>query len=115
MLLSAGFSYEWLRSNITLIKGFFEDSLSKYRGEKIALLHIDVDLYGSYKTVLETLYDQVQAGGIIAVDEYVDTFDVAKFPGAQKAIDEFLNSRNIASSFRRDASTGKYYFIKPEA
>ena len=33
-----------LRSQITLAKGCFQDSVSKYAGTSIALLHIDVDL-----------------------------------------------------------------------
>lgn len=113
MLVSTGLSSHWVLSSTTLVKGFFEDSLSKYRGEKIALLHIDADLYESYKTVLETLYDKVQKGGIIAVDEYMETFDHVNFPGAQKAIDEFFKSRNIEIRLSRDVASGKYYIIKP--
>lgn len=112
-LVSTGLSSHWVLASTTLVKGFFEESLSKFRGEKIALLHIDVDLYESYKTVLESLYDKVQKGGIIAVDEYMETFDHLNFPGAQKAIDEFFKSRNIEIELLRDVPSGKYYLIKP--
>jgi hypothetical protein len=113
LLVSTGLSSHWVLSSTTLVKGFFNESLSKYDGEKIALLHIDVDLYDSYMTVLETLYDKVQRGGIIAVDEYMETFDHLNFPGAKKAIDEFFKSRNIEVKISRDDASGKYFIIKP--
>lgn len=114
LLVSAGLSYHWICSTITLIQGFFEESLAKYAGERIALLHIDADLYQSYKTVLETLYDKVEKGGIIALDEYMGTFDHYNFPGAKKAVDEFLAERGLEVDIVRDPASDKYYFVKPD-
>ena len=113
LLVSARLAYPWVCATTTLVQGFFEDSLSKYTGKQIALLHIDADLYQSYKTVLETFYDKVQPGGVIAIDEYMDTFDHMNFPGAKKAVDEFLANRHIQADIVRDVASGKYYFIKP--
>ncbi len=69
---------------IRLVKGWFDQTLPAYHGH-IALLHLDGDLYESYKVPLETLYDKVQPGGIIMFDEYRDK----RWPGVSKAIDEF--------------------------
>lgn len=77
-----------IRDRIHLVKGWFDETLPKYEG-KIALLHLDCDLYESYKLSLETLYDKVAPGGIIMFDEYAD----ARWPGASKAIDEFFRNR----------------------
>ena len=63
LLRESGLDAEWIRSRVTLVKGFFEDSLPKYTGSQIALLHIDADLYHSYKTSLELLYPKVAGGG----------------------------------------------------
>jgi hypothetical protein len=45
-----------VRDNVRLIKGFFEDTLAGFvaerRGAKIALLHVDCDLYSSTRTIL---------------------------------------------------------------
>jgi len=111
-LRMAGLDEHFVNRQATLVKGFFEDSLHLFRGRHIALLHLDCDLYQSYKTCLETLYPLVQAGGIIAFDEYVNTMQLLSFPGAQKAIDEYLgeNHRLIVS----DSETGQYYLEKPE-
>lgn len=78
-------SEETIGNRIRLVKGWFDATLPKYEG-KIALLHLDCDLYESYKLALEQLYDKVQPGGVIMFDEYHDD----RWPGATKAIDEFF-------------------------
>ncbi len=77
-----------IRDRIRLIKGWFDQSLPHHEGS-IALLHLDCDLYESYKIALQTLYDKVQPGGVIMFDEYGDN----RWPGATKAIDEFFAGR----------------------
>jgi len=111
-LLMAGLDEHFVNRQATLVKGFFEDSLHLFRGQHIALLHLDCDLYQSYKTCLETLFPLVQTNGIIAFDEYVNTMQLASFPGAQKAIDEYLGER--LSLILSDKETGQYYLVKPE-
>ena len=110
LLVNAGLDRGFVRSQVTLVKGFFKESLPKYRGSSIAFLHIDVDLYDSYLTVLHELFPKVAPGGVILFDEYMETTDLLKFPGAQKAIDEYLGPMTTLIS--RDKITGKYYLIK---
>ena len=74
-----------VRDRVKLVKGFFDQTLSSYEG-KIALLHLDGDLYESYKVSLDVLYRKVVRGGIIMFDEYADP----RWVGARKAIDEFF-------------------------
>jgi len=63
-----------VRDNVSLIKGFFEESLSpfieQYKNQKIAFLHIDCDLYSSTKTVLTLLSPMIHPGTVICFDEY---------------------------------------------
>jgi predicted O-methyltransferase YrrM len=98
----------FFRSHISLIKGFFEDSLGVHKGP-IALLHLDCDLYQSYKVCLETLYPKVSPGGIVAFDEYHREGDV--WPGAPKAIDEFFADKQV--ELVKDQLYGKFYVVKP--
>lgn len=77
-----------IKNQVRLIKGWFNETLAKYDGN-IALLHLDCDLYESYKICLESLYDKVSQGGIIMFDEYLDT----RWPGATKAIDGFFSDK----------------------
>ena len=98
--------------NITMVKGFFENSLHQYKGKQIALLHLDCDLYISYQVCLNTLYDKIPSGGILALDEYRDKY----WPGATKAIKEFfvqrkLDINGIKKHKCRDRS--RYFYIKP--
>jgi hypothetical protein len=76
---------DFINAHIRLVKGWFDRTLPSYEG-RIAMLHLDCDLYDSYKIALETLYPKVQPGGVIMFDEYGD----ARWPGASKAIDEFF-------------------------
>lgn len=95
---------------VSVNKGFFEDTTKDYSGSAITILHIDCDLYQSYKTVLETLYDKVNPGGLIMFDEYGEG---TKWPGAVKAIDEFFQDKNV-EFFKYDfPEYGKYCMIKP--
>lgn len=79
---------EVIGERIRLVKGWFDQTLSRYE-RRIALLHLDCDLDESYKLSLETLSDKVQPGGVIMFDEYGDT----RWPGATKAIDAFFSDK----------------------
>lgn len=95
-----------IRDRVRLIKGLFNHTLPKYEG-KIALLHLDCDLYESYKCALENLYDKVIRGGIIMFDEYDD----ARWPGARVAIDEFFADKP-EKPVPHHKSSWKYYVQK---
>ncbi len=96
--------------SLTLTKGFFSNSLKKHPQKPIAILHIDGDLYQSYKAALENLFDKVNKGGIIIFDDFTkEEKKEEKFPGARLAVKEFLGNKykNLQSSIR-----GTCFFIK---
>jgi len=98
---------EIISNRINLVPGFFEDTLRTFPQERqIALLHADVDLYKSYKDVLEAFFPKIPVGGAILFDEYHDP----GLPGATKAIDEFFNGKG--HTFEFDEMTGKYFVFK---
>ena len=45
-----------LEVNVQLIKGYFEKTLSSIRTERFCFVHLDCDLYQSYKTCLTFFY-----------------------------------------------------------
>jgi O-methyltransferase len=95
---------------ITLFKGYFENTLHNLKNEKFSLVHIDCDLYQPYKQCLEFFYDKVLPGGYIVFDEYSFSKDV--YPGAQKAIDEFLADKpEKIQSFPEYPDT-RYFIVK---
>lgn len=95
-----------INRRVRLGRGWFQDTLPKYNGQ-IALLHLDCDLYESYKLALETLYEKVAPGGIIMFDEYNDQ----RWPGATKAIDEFFSDKPEQVQSHQKC-TWKYYAVK---
>ena len=105
-LMLAGLDEETVSNGITLVPGEFSQTLPSYDGGTIALLHIDVDIYESYKTALEHLYDHVARGGIIAFDEYRSEH----WPGATKAVDEFFDGKS--ETIIKSPLTDLYYTIK---
>jgi len=102
----------FLRTHVTLVKGFFEEVLSQaaMRIPAVSLLHLDVDLAQSYTTCLEVLYPKVSPGGVIAFDEYWR--ESTKYPGARKAIDRFFEGKAVR--FEKDRFYGKFYAVKEE-
>lgn len=105
-LLKSGISQEFIREKVNIVKGYFCDSLHKYGKAPIALLHLDVDLYLSYKECLEYFYPLVVRGGIIAFDEYQS---IGMYSGCKKAVDEYLNGRE---EILKSEIIDRYYVVK---
>ncbi|HEF9948449.1 TPA: class I SAM-dependent methyltransferase [Campylobacter coli] len=80
-------------SNYELIKGDINYTIPEYCKInpclKIALLHIDVDIYEPTVTILENMYDKIVKGGIVIFDDY------SFFPGETKAVDDFFRNKDI--------------------
>ena len=94
-------------NNITIVKGWFQDTLPLYRTRigPIALLRIDGDWYESTKVGLECLFDNVVNEGYVIIDDY------GFFPGCRKAVDEFLDSRGLKVQFA-GVDYSRVYFKK---
>lgn len=75
--------------------------------EKIAFLHVDLDLYIGYKYALEMFWDQIQVGGVVLFDEY----DQVQWPGATAAINEFLENKDISRDQVYELGR-KHYIVK---
>lgn len=87
---------------ITLIKGYFEETLPAWKEKigPIAFLHMDGDWYSSTKTILENLYDQLIPGAYVQIDDY------GYWDGCRKAVHEFFAMREIMPELRRIDGSG---------
>jgi hypothetical protein len=59
---------------VTFYKGFFENTMDNFleeKPDKIALLHMDADLYSSTKFVLEKVSHLIIPGTVIVFDEWI--------------------------------------------
>ena len=74
--------------HIVVIKGFFEQTLPRLANQRFSLVHLDCDLYGSYRVCLDFAYPRMLPGGYMVFDDYRLPLNV--YPGADRAVDEFF-------------------------
>lgn len=55
---------------VETLKGVFPEFNSERVGERLALLHIDVDVYESARSVLEWALPRLQIGAVVVFDDY---------------------------------------------
>lgn len=101
MLESGQFDTVYMRSKIVLVHSPSAESLHKYAGQGIALLHLDAGSIQSHLDSLNALYDHVKPGGVIAFEEYPEG----------ETLDGFFSGRPFDLLF--DEKQGKHYAVKP--
>lgn len=79
--------------NIELIQGDICQTVPEYFAARpylrIALLHIDTDIYEPAQCGLETLWNRIVPGGVLVLDDYGTEF------GGTIAVEEFFSTRKI--------------------
>jgi O-methyltransferase len=80
-------------SNFPFIKiynGWIPELFNKIKNKQFAFIHIDVDLYQPTLDSLTFFYPKLLKNGCIVIDDYGS----CQFPGAKKAVDQFLKKNN---------------------
>jgi Methyltransferase domain len=103
-----------VRNNVTLIKGFFEQTLAPFaaahRGSKVAFLHVDCDLYSATRTIFAELGDMLQPGCIVVFDELIN---YAGWQGGEyKAFIEFVGETKRSFEYIGYVRTGGQVAIR---
>lgn len=80
--------FDLLADNIVFVKGFFEESLKCAPVDRLAVLRLDGDMYGSTMTVLQQLYHKLEVGGFVILDDWL-------LRGAQKAFLDFRKEMGV--------------------
>ena len=97
-------------SNFKLIKGdvikTVPNFIKKNKNLKIALLHLDVDVYVPTKILLEKLFPFVEKNGIILIDDY------KYVSGATRAVNEFLKKNKKLKIQKLDFPSRPSFIIK---
>jgi O-methyltransferase len=91
------------KERVHITQGWFQNTLTTYPGDSIALLHLDADWYESVKVALDALWPYVSHGGYVVVDDYGD------WVGARRAVREFLEKHEDWTSFHRKGVTQAYF------
>jgi hypothetical protein len=78
---------------IDLVEGDIVTTVPEYVEEhpelRIALLHLDVDIYEPSQVILEHLYPRIVPGGLLVLDDY------GVFPGETQAVDEYFLGTHV--------------------
>ena len=91
------------------IKGFFSQSLSTIDNTaKYCFAHVDCDAYTSHLDCLNYVYQRMSKGGCIVFYDY----DEKRWPGATKAVDEFLIDKPEKIKFSKKKENPAWYIIK---
>ena len=86
-------------------KGWIPERFTEVKDNKFSFVHIDVDMYQPIFDAFEFFYERMVIGGIIVFDDYGFTY----FPGAKKAVDEFLEDKD---DFFLALPSGQAFMIK---
>jgi O-methyltransferase len=78
-----------VEESVTLVPGYFRDSLPAQSANLFSFVHLDCDTYASYSECLSFFYPRMNRGGIILFDEYNDL----AWPGCNLAVDEFFSGK----------------------
>lgn len=104
------FRFKKLEKNICFVPGNVFDTIPVWLEEnphgRIALLHLDMDVYEPTRAALEKLWDRMVKGGVVVIDDY------NAVGGATRAVDEFLESKSIAMQ-KLGLSHVPSFFVKP--
>jgi O-methyltransferase len=96
-------------NNITLVPGYFNQSFKTLPPDiRFSFVHLDVNLYESYREGLEFFYPRLDPSGIILLDEYNDP----PWPGCNKAADEFLAGKPETLQMASRDNYQKWYLVK---
>jgi O-methyltransferase len=94
--------YGLLDDQVVFLKGWFKDTLPKAQINKISIMRLDGDMYGSTMESLEILYPKLSKGGFCIIDDY-------GLPSCRKAVEDFRAKHNITSELLRVDWTGVYW------
>jgi len=94
--------YGVLDDQVQFLKGWFKDTLKNPPFEKLSILRLDGDMYGSTWDVLENLYDKLSVGGYLIIDDYA-------LYGCKEAITDFRLQNKIKEELKSIDGQGVYW------
>lgn len=91
---------------VKLYEGWIPNRFDEVGARQFCFVHVDVDLYQPTLDCLEFFYPRLFSGGVIVVDDY----GYSAFPGAKRAVDEFLEQNDHKMFY--EVPIGGAFFIK---
>jgi O-methyltransferase len=95
--------YGLLDERVRFLAGWFADTLPTAPIERLAVLRLDGDMYGSTMEALEALYPKLSVGGYVIVDDY------GAIPQCKEAVTDFRTAHDIIDPMETVDWTGVYW------
>jgi O-methyltransferase len=95
--------YGLLDERVRFLAGWFADTLPTAPIERLAVLRLDGDMYGSTMEPLEALYPKLSVGGYVIVDDY------GAIPQCKEAVTDFRARHDIIDPMETVDWTGVYW------
>ncbi len=94
--------YALLDDKVVFLDGWFKDTLPIAPIDKLSVLRLDGDMYGSTIEVLNTLYPKLSSGGFCIIDDYA-------LSACQRAVDDFRRQQGIVDEMHQTDWTGRFW------
>jgi O-methyltransferase len=94
--------YGLLDEQVVFLKGWFSDTLPAAPIERLAIMRLDGDMYGSRMDAFNSLYERLSPGGFCIIDDYA-------LDGCRMAVDDFRRERGIEAPLIEVDRTGRYW------
>lgn len=94
--------YDLLDDKVIFLQGWFKDTLPTAPIEKLSVLRLDGDMYGSTIDVLTNLYPKLSKGGFCIIDDYA-------LEGCRKAVDDYRAQHKIESAMHEIDWTARFW------
>jgi O-methyltransferase len=88
---------------VCFLEGWFKDTLPAAPVERLAVLRLDGDMYGSTTEALTHLYPKLSVGGYLIVDDYGD------IPACRRAVDDYRAAHGLTEPVVPIDWTGAYW------
>jgi O-methyltransferase len=95
--------YDLLDEQVCFLPGFFHQTLPSAPIERIAVLRLDGDMYGSTMEALQALYPRVTPGGYVIVDDY------GCLPSCREAVTDYRREHGIEEPIERVDHCGVFW------
>lgn len=96
-------AYGLLDDQVRFLKGWFRDTLPTAPIERVAVMHLDGDLYESTTDALVNLYPKLSPGGFVIVDDY------GLLDCCTEAVEDFRRNHGIATELTPLPWSGAYW------
>lgn len=94
--------YELLDDQVVFLKGWFKDTLPTAPIDRLAVLRLDGDMYGSTMDALNHLYPKLSSGGFCIIDDY-------GLRRCKQAVDDYRREHGIQAELKTIDWSGRYW------